>query len=150
MRAHPLRLCPGDDLRGALEDMVRQGQVSAAFVMQGIGSLSVAQLRFAGNESPAELRDDLEVLTLAGTLSADGAHLHMSVADSRGRVFGGHVAHGCLVRTTAEILLAILPEHRFSREYDARSGFAELAIQRNYHWSKGRPRRTRNAGDDKD
>lgn len=129
MQAHPLRLCPGDDLRGALEDMVRQRQVSAAFVMQGIGSLSVAQLRFAGNESPTELRDDLEILTLAGTLSVDGAHLHMSVADSRGQVFGGHVARGCVVRTTAEILLAILPEHRFSRGYDSGSGFMELVIR---------------------
>jgi len=97
--------------------------------MQGIGSLSVAQLRFAGNESPTELRDDLEILTLAGTLSVDGAHLHMSVADSRGQVFGGHVARGCVVRTTAEILLAILPEHRFSRGYDSGSGFMELVIR---------------------
>jgi uncharacterized protein len=97
-------------------------------VLQGIGSLSVAQLRFAGVEVPTELRGDLEILTLAGSISPDGAHLHMSVADSRGQVFGGHVARGCSVRTTAEILLALLPEHRFSREHDVRSGFAELVI----------------------
>jgi uncharacterized protein len=44
-------------------------------------------------------------------------------------VLGGHVAHGCSVRTTAEILLALLPEHRLSREHDARSGFPELVIR---------------------
>jgi hypothetical protein len=105
--------------------------VQAAFVIQGIGSLSVAQLRFAGAENPTELRDDLEILTLAGSISSDGAHLHMSVADSRGRVSGGHVAHGCSVRTTAEVLLALLPEHRFSRERDLSSGFMELVIRNN-------------------
>lgn len=129
MQAHPLRLFPGDDLRVALEGMLRQLGLQAAFVIQGIGSLSVAQLRFAGNDDPTELRDDLEILTLAGSLSVDGAHLHMSVSDPRGQVFGGHVAHGCVVRTTAELLLALLPEHRFSREQDPSSGFMELVIR---------------------
>jgi predicted DNA-binding protein with PD1-like motif len=129
MQAHPLRLSPGDDLRVALEDVLRRLKLQAAFVIQGVGSLSVAQLRFAGDEDPTELRDDLEILTLAGSLSPDGAHLHMSVADPRGQVFGGHVAHGCTVRTTAEILLALLPEHRFSREHDSSSGFMELVIR---------------------
>jgi uncharacterized protein len=131
MQALPLRLFPGDDLRVALEDVLRQANVQAAFVIQGIGSLSVAQLRFAGREDPTELRDDLEILTLAGSLSSDGAHLHMSVSDPRGRVFGGHVGHGCSVRTTAEVLLALLPEHRFSRERDLSSGFMELVIRNN-------------------
>lgn len=129
MRAYPLRLFPGDDLRAALEDVLHQVKLQAAFVIQGIGSLSVAQLRFAGDEDPTELRDDLEILTLAGSVSSDGAHLHMSVADPRGRVFGGHVGRGCTVRTTAEILLVLLPEHRFSRERDLSSGFMELVIR---------------------
>ncbi|SIO55611.1 PPC domain-containing DNA-binding protein [Paraburkholderia phenazinium] len=133
MQTHPVRLSPGDDLRGALEDVLRARNLTAAFVLQGIGSLSVAQLRFAGVDQPTELRGDLEILTLAGSISPDGAHLHMSVADARGQVFGGHVARGCSVRTTAEILLALLPEHRFSREHDARSGFPELVIRPESH-----------------
>lgn len=36
---------------------------------------------------------------------------------------------GCIVRTTAEILLALLPEHGFSREPDAESGCNELVIR---------------------
>jgi predicted DNA-binding protein with PD1-like motif len=54
----------------------------------------------------------------------------MSVSDAQGRVFGGHVAPGCIVRTTAEILLAVLPGHAFSRELDAAgSGYHELVIR---------------------
>ncbi|MGB7195867.1 PPC domain-containing DNA-binding protein [Collimonas pratensis] len=128
MQTLPLRLTPGQDLRATLEAVLAEHGVSAAFVLQGIGSLSLAQLRFAGAKQPTELRCDLEILTLAGSLSVDGAHLHMTVADGQGRVLGGHVAAGCIVRTTAELLLALLPEHRFSREADAFSGFHELAI----------------------
>jgi predicted DNA-binding protein with PD1-like motif len=129
MQAYPLRLSPGDDLRVAVEDVLRQHALRAAFVMQGIGSLSVAQLRFAGIEAPTELRGDLEILTLAGSVSPDGAHLHMSVSDAQGRVLGGHVAHGCRVRTTAELLLALLPGYSFSRELDSSTGFKELQIR---------------------
>ncbi|HIH2618520.1 TPA: PPC domain-containing DNA-binding protein [Burkholderia cenocepacia] len=130
MQAHPLRLSPGDDLRGAIEAALHQHEAHAAFVIQGIGSLSVAQLRFAGVDQPTALRGDLEILTLAGSVSPDGAHLHMSVSDADGRVTGGHVASGCVVRTTAEILLALLPAHHFSREPDAGTGFNELVIRR--------------------
>ena len=128
MQALPLRLVPGADLRAAIEAAL--GSHTAAFVLQGIGSLSVAQLRYAGVDSLTELRGDLEILTIAGSIAPDGAHLHMSVSDAQGRVFGGHVAPGCIVRTTAEILLAVLPDHAFSRELDvAGSGYNELAIR---------------------
>jgi predicted DNA-binding protein with PD1-like motif len=129
MQTHPLRLSPGDDVRAALEGLLSQHASQAAFVIQGIGSLSVAQLRYAGAEMPTELRGDLEILTLAGSVSPDGAHLHMSVSDAQGRVFGGHVAPGCMVRTTAELLLVLLPEHRFSRELDPATGYPELQIR---------------------
>jgi predicted DNA-binding protein with PD1-like motif len=131
MQIHPLRLRPGQDLRASLEAVLSEHAIGAAFVLQGIGSLSVAQLRFAGVEQPTELRGDLEILSLAGSLAPDGAHLHMSISDSQGRVLGGHVAAGCIVRTTAEVLVALLPEHEFSRELDlAGSGFRELVVRR--------------------
>lgn len=133
MQTLPLRLNPGQDLRSALESVLAEHSVSAAFVLQGIGSLSVAQLRFAGAQQATEFRGDLEILTLAGSLSPDGVHLHMAVADAEGRVLGGHVAAGCIVRTTAEVLLALLPGYGFAREPDVVSGFNELVIRRQSH-----------------
>jgi predicted DNA-binding protein with PD1-like motif len=88
----------------------------------------VAQLRYAGMPHATELRGDLEILTLAGSVSPDGAHLHMSVSDAQGRVYGGHVSAGCIVRTTAELLLALLPGHVFSRAIDPASGYKELVV----------------------
>lgn len=128
MQTLPVRLVPGDDLRNTLEAIARNQPINAAFVLQGIGSLSAANLRYAGIDQPALLERDLEILTLAGSLGPDGAHLHMSVSDSTGRVYGGHVSPGCIVRTTAEILLASLDGFRFSREFDSATGFPELSI----------------------
>ena len=128
MQTLPVRLVPGDDLRVALETIARDRAIGAAFVMQGIGSLSVANLRYAGLDQPAQLDGDLEILTLAGSLAADGAHLHMAVSNAEGRVYGGHVSPGCIVRTTAEILIVCLDRVHFSRDLDPRTGFPELSI----------------------
>ncbi len=129
MPAWPLRLHPGDDLRRALEAAVAAQGLSAAFVVAGIGSLRPARIRLAGAERPIELDGDLELLTLSGTIAVQGSHLHLSVADAAGRLVGGHAAYGCTVRTTAEVLLALLPGWSFSREPDPETGWAELAIR---------------------
>lgn len=126
----PLRLPPGVDLRAALEHAVASRNCHAAFVISGIGSLLRAKLRMAGVAQPDTLPGDLEILSLSGTIAVNGSHLHMSVSDAQGRVLGGHVAAGCVVRTTAEVLLLLLPEWSFSREADAVTGFAELVVRR--------------------
>jgi predicted DNA-binding protein with PD1-like motif len=128
MRSLAVRLRPHQELRSALQALLSEHKVDAAFVLQGIGSLAGAWIRFAGMNEATELRGDLEILTLSGSLSPDGVHLHISVADSAGRVVGGHVAPGCVVRTTAEILVALLPDVAFSREPDEESGCRELVI----------------------
>ena len=129
MKTLPLRLNPGDDLRAALDAALPALGAEAAFVVAGIGSLREARLRLAGRDLPQHLMGDLEILTLSGTLGLGGSHLHASLADADGRVFGGHVAAGCEVRTTAEVLLAVLDDVVFAREPDAATGYAELAIR---------------------
>ena len=128
MKVLPLRLQPGDDLRQALETWMSEQQEQAGCVISAIGSLSVVQLRFAGTAVATAIRGELEILSLAGTLSPDGAHLHISIADSSGAVIGGHLCSGSLVHTTAELVLGLLTEWRFSRELDPATGYAELRI----------------------
>lgn len=128
MHTLPLRLLPGDDLRRALEAVVASRGATAAFVVAGIGSLKPTRLRLAGAEATLDLDVDVEVLSASGTVAANGSHLHLSVSDAEGRVFGGHAVYGCTVRTTAELLLVLLPDWHFTREPDASTGWAELQI----------------------
>lgn len=115
-------------MRAALAGVLAEQGAQAGFVLQGIGSLRGARLRLAGALEATDLQGDIEILTLAGSLSPDGPHLHMALADAAGRVLGGHVLAGCTIRTTAEILIALLPGHRFARAPDAESGFDELVV----------------------
>lgn len=133
MQTIPIRLTPGQDLRTALEATVLSHNCRAAFVLSGIGSLSTAGLRFAGADQTERLVGDMEILSLSGTLAFDGtkssSHLHMAISTATGQVLGGHVSAGCIVRTTAEVLLALLPEWEFAREPDPATGFDELVVR---------------------
>ena len=128
MEVVPLRLQPGDELREALEAWMGEQQEQAGCLISAVGSLSVAQLRLAGAREATGFRGELEILSLSGTLSSDGAHLHVAVATNNGAVIGGHLCCGSLVRTTAELVIGLLPEWRFRREIDPATGYAELGI----------------------
>jgi predicted DNA-binding protein with PD1-like motif len=129
MKVIPLRLPPGADLRRTLEAWMAEQQEQAGCVISAVGSLSVAQIRLAGAAEATAIHGELEILSLSGTLSPDGAHLHIAVADRQGSVIGGHLCVGSLVRTTAELVIGLLPEWRFNRELDPATGYAELAIK---------------------
>ncbi len=128
MKVVPLRLTPGADLRLALEAWMGAQQEQAGCLISAVGSLSVAQLRLAGAAQATAIHGELEILSLSGTLSPDGAHLHIAIADSKGAVIGGHLCAGSLVRTTAELVIGLLPEFQFRRELDPATGYAELRV----------------------
>jgi len=128
MKVVPLRLSPGEDLRLFLEAWMGEQQEQAGCVISAVGSLTVAQLRFAGAAEPTGFHGDLEIISLAGTLSPDGAHLHIAVADSSGTAIGGHLCAGARVRTTAELVIGLLPDWRFHRELDSATGCSELQV----------------------
>ena len=128
MELIPLRLHPGDDLKQALESWIAHEGEGSAWIVSGIGSLTVAQLRLAGRREASVLDRDLEILTLQGSLCRSGSHIHITVADANGAVLGGHLCEGSLVRTTAEVLVARLPQWQLQRAVDPTTGYRELEI----------------------
>jgi len=128
MKVVPLRLTPGADLRRALEAWMGEQAEQAGCLISAVGSLSVVQLRLAGASEITTICGELEIISLSGTLSPDGTHLHIAIGDSSGAVIGGHLGAGSLVRTTAELVIGLLPDWRFSRELDPATGYAELQI----------------------
>ena len=46
-----------------------------------------------------------------------------------GRTVGGHLAEGCTVRTTAEVVLAADEQLLFAREHDPATGYDELVVR---------------------
>lgn len=129
MTVHIERLRPGEDLRRSLESWAKRQDLGAAFVLSAVGSLSPAMLRLAGRDTPTAIDGDSELLTLSGTISAQGAHLHLSVADAQGQVTGGHLLAGSIVRTTMELVLGIASGWEIRREVDPLTGHAEMVAE---------------------
>lgn len=63
--------------------------------------MTVVPLRLAGATEVMEIRGELEIPSLCGTLSPEAAHLPIAVADSSGALIAGHLGAGPLGRTTA-------------------------------------------------
>lgn len=91
-----------------------------------------------------------EIVSLSGTIGVGGTpdgsihggvdgemhHLHMAISDSTCSVVGGHVMPGCIVRTTAEIVLLEIDGLTFTRPHDPTTGYAELSITERIATSK--------------
>ncbi len=129
MQTHCLRLTPGQDLKQELQVLVQNQTLEAGIILTALGSLTQASLRFAAASEATVIDGPLELISLSGTLSRHGMHLHGAVADAQGRVYGGHIMSGCLIRTTAEIAIANLPHLRFFRQPDPVTGYLELVVE---------------------
>jgi bifunctional UDP-N-acetylglucosamine pyrophosphorylase/glucosamine-1-phosphate N-acetyltransferase len=129
MQVRVLRLTPNQDLKEALIQFCRDHAIQAGWILSAVGSLQQATLRFAGAVSPQVLQGHFEIITLAGTLSQEGVHLHSALADQQGTLIAGHLCSNSLIYTTAEIVMGESKDYRFSRELDPATGFAELVIQ---------------------
>jgi predicted DNA-binding protein with PD1-like motif len=129
MRSLAFRLRPGQDLRVETVAAARAAGFRAAIVLTCVGSLSRAALRPAGIDRTDVLEGDMEILSFVGTISPDGPHLHLAVADNTGKMTGGHAQDGSIVRTTAEIVLGELEEVVFTRPIDPGTTWDELVVE---------------------
>lgn len=77
------------------------------------------------------LHDRFEILSLNGTLSTSGIHLHIAISNKEGKTIGGHLEHGCIIYTTAEIVIGTSEEFTFLRTVDEETGFKEIEIKQN-------------------
>ncbi|QJW90618.1 DNA-binding protein [Spirosoma taeanense] len=130
MQTYSFRLRPGQDLKQQLDDLIRQQRIGAGVVLTCVGSLTDVTLRLANQEGPSVWHGHFEIVSLVGTLSANGSHLHLSVSDSTGRTLGGHLLAGCKVYTTAELVIGVMPDLTYTREPDSTFGYKELVVRK--------------------
>lgn len=132
---YALRLRPGDDVLASLGRFRVDHGLRAAAIVTCVGSLTRAALRFANKPTTAILDGSLatppttyEIVSLVGTLSPEGDHVHISIADGEGRTTGGHLMPGSLVYTTAEIVLLEATALAFTRPIDPTTTYDELVV----------------------
>jgi predicted DNA-binding protein with PD1-like motif len=128
MKIHALRLAPGEDLKKALVNFTESKRIGAGCILTCVGSLQQVCLRLADQDGIETRAEKCEIIALSGTLSRDGVHLHLGVADSSGKMFGGHLMEGNSIYTTAEIIIGEITGFVFERRLDEHTTYKELVI----------------------
>jgi predicted DNA-binding protein with PD1-like motif len=126
---YAIRLKPGQDLKKEIEQVVRQHNIKAGWINTAVGSLTQYTIRFANQPGTNQQSGHFEIVSLVGTVSVNGSHIHISVSDSTGQTIGGHLMEGCTVYTTAEIILTATNNYVFTRAKDGTTPWEELQIQ---------------------
>jgi len=131
MKAYTFRLKPGEDLFDSIEDFAAENKIEAGCVLSAVGSLTHATLRLANRSHYNEYDGHFEIVSITGTVSTNGSHIHVSISDGNGATIGGHLISGCKIYTTAEIVLAMFEDVVYKRELlENDSGYEELAVKK--------------------
>lgn len=128
MQNYTFRLKSGQDLFDSIEAFVNEKHIEAGCILSGVGSLTHATLRLANREFLSEYEGHFEIVSLTGTVSIHGSHLHISISDEDGKTIGGHFESGCKIYTTAEIVIAVFSDVIYKREFAEDSGYDELTV----------------------
>ncbi|MEH2024633.1 PPC domain-containing DNA-binding protein [Nostoc sp.] len=128
MKVFAIRLKPHDDLKQSLKNFVKQEDIKAGFILSAIGSLEEAKIRFANQDISTVVTEKFEIIALNGTIATTGVHLHIAISDREGKIIGGHLDDGCIIYTTAEIVIGASEEFTFNRTFDPQTGYQELEI----------------------
>ena len=128
IKTYALRLKPGQDLKNAIQSFVNEKKLEAAWIVTCAGSLEDYNIRFANQAEPATGKGHFEIVSLTGTLSINGSHIHISISDSTGKTIGGHLQQGSVIYTTAEIIIQDSKSFVFKREKDGTTPWEELPI----------------------
>ena len=133
MKLHAFRLRDGEDLYKAIASYAKSNDIKAGFIVGGVAGLKALQLRLP--ETPEEQpslhkNGKYELVSITGTVGVDGLHVHVSAANEKGLVVGGHLMkEGNIVRNTAEIGILETSDMIFSGEMDETTGWKELVIK---------------------
>ncbi len=127
--SYAFRLKPGQDLKQGIQNFVAEKQIKAGWINTCVGSLTEYNIRFANQPEGAKDNGHFEIVSVTGTVSVNGSHIHISVSDSTGKTIGGHLMEGCKIYTTAEIVIGSSNDYNFKREKDGTTPWEELQVE---------------------
>ena len=133
MQSLPLKLAPGSDLRLSLEELAQRDGISG-FVLGVVGNLTKASFQCPGQAEPTVLEGDLEVITLNGTFSPEGVHLHLSLSDGACQVWGGHLEPGTIVQKGVDLLIGVLEQREGRPARQTAAPRIEIAVLPGCPW----------------
>jgi predicted DNA-binding protein with PD1-like motif len=129
-KTHAFRILPGKDLRKEIAFFVEGHQIQAGWIASAVGSLTDYNIRFANQPEGKKDSGHFEIVSLVGTVSIHGSHMHISISDDAGRTIGGHLLNENIIYTTAEIIIQESERLIFHREQDGNTNSNELIVKK--------------------
>jgi predicted DNA-binding protein with PD1-like motif len=129
------KLRNGADLLEELTDICKKGNISLGRI-EAIGAVRKASIGFYDQEKREyrfiNIDEPLEIMNLTGNISIKDSnpfvHAHVTLADSKGRAYGGHLAHGTIV-FACECVIEIFEGQVFERGFDQETGLTLWNMQ---------------------
>lgn len=128
MKVHALRLREDQDLRKGIAKYCDENNIQAACIVSVVGCLKEVVIRVADGISVFHDINSFEIVSMTGTIAKNGVHFHVALSGIDKKTIGGHVKEGCIVNTTAEIVLLEIDEYMLERVYDEKTGYDELVV----------------------
>jgi hypothetical protein len=130
MKSHCFRLKYGEDILLEIKNYLEINNIKSAVILSAVGCVTKAKIRDASGITIKEIKENMEIVSIMGTLSKNRCHLHISFSREDLSTIGGHLVEGCLVNTTAEIVILELNNFEFSSKFDEKTGYDELLINK--------------------
>jgi predicted DNA-binding protein with PD1-like motif len=128
LTTHAFRLLPGEDLKQGIQAFAMRTGITAGWIATCVGSLTDYVIRFADQPVGTNGSGRFEIVSLTGTISIHGSHLHLGISDNTGKTIGGHLLEGCRMYTTAEIVIQCTSQLEFRRMNDGSTPWEELQV----------------------
>lgn len=125
----------GEDLLKCIREAARQADIHSGVLISGIGSLQKGHIHIvASNDLPPKeayyhLAGPLEISSYTGIIAGYQPHVHITLMEPGGRMYGGHLEEGCEVLTLAEFSILRAPDVKLARKKEAGKLFPLLTSE---------------------
>jgi predicted DNA-binding protein with PD1-like motif len=140
----PILLTPDKDIVINIKEACSDNGIRAGTVLTAVGSLHKAtvlhhasgKVKTSTLSPPKVIPGPLQILSLVGVIcEKDGGelhvHLHASVVDENGKVYGGHLLEGeSPVLRRTEVVIGEIADVRMTEKYDEVTGEVEFSTKR--------------------
>lgn len=128
MKTYCVRLRRGDDVMKEITKFCLEKNIEAGVIVSGVGCVSCGRIRIADGVTIKEIKEDMEIVSLNGTVGEKRCHIHIAFSKVDTSTIGGHLVDGTIVNTTLELVILCLTDKIFDSEFDESTGYDELAI----------------------
>ncbi len=105
-----LKLNTGDDLLNSLQAFAIKENKSG-YILSVVGNLTKAIFQCPGKKTSTIIQNNLEIISLNGTLSPNKCHLHISLSDGQCNVWAGHLKEGTIILKECDMLIGFIDEN---------------------------------------